>query len=321
MSTTISRRGFIKCLAGCAALNALPGFSVAWAAQGAASGVPIAMFHKVDEAPQYPEDISSQSLADLFDYAWSQGFHPVNMSDILLGRVDAVVPKGFKPLGVTADDSHRSVVYTRKEKQDADQRNDRSFYEILCTTCKNHGIEPRATFFISEESNNRYKGGKGYFGDTPALPSVVKMLSATPAVELGFHTRWHKSMKKMGYAETSAVLRDQLMQFEHMGIIEYFSKIIAYPFGQPPKKSGIRALKDLGFYGGVLALGGKGEAGENPPPFCLYDSKPLGDPFFIPRVNIGAKLFDRGLHMQSFDPLDDFDKDIGKRSDIYVSKG
>lgn len=320
MATTLSRRSFIKCVAGCAALSVFPDFSVSWAAQNAL-GVPIAMFHKVDESPQYPEDISSKGLADLFDYAWSQKFHPVNMSDILLGRVDSVVPEGRKPLGITADDSHRSVVYTRQDKKDPDQRNDRSFYEILCATCKRHELEPRATFFISEESNNRYKGAKGYFGDTAALPEVVKVFSATPAVELGFHTRWHKSMKNMGYAETSAVLLDQLHQFEVLGLIDYFVKIIAYPFGQPPKKSGIRALKDLGFYGGVLAFGGKGEAGEGKTQFCPYDGKPLIDPFFIPRVNIGAKLYDCGMQLRPFNPLDDFDKDIGKRADIYVSKG
>lgn len=321
MQRTISRRSFTKGLAGAAALLACNGFGLAWAVQSATPCIPIAMFHKVDENPQYPEDISSKGLADLFDYAWDQGFCPVNMSDILLGHVDAVAPNGRKPLGITVDDSHRSVIFSRKDSNDPDQRNDRAFYDILCDSAASRDLAPRATLFICEESNNRYKGAKGYFGDTSALPRVVKKVSATPGVEFGFHTRWHKSMSKMGYVETSAVMRDQLDQLEHMGVLDYFVKVIAYPFGQAPKKSGLKALKDLGFYGGVLALGGKGEAGEGKTPFCVYDGKPLVDPFFIPRVNIGSKLYDASLQLMPFNPIDDFDKDIGKRSDIYVSKG
>jgi len=318
---SVSRREFLKGAAGAAALLACNGLSLAWAAAPDKPGIPIAMFHKVDDTPQYPEDISSRGLSDLLDYALDRQFCPVNMSDILLGRVDAVVPKGLKPFGITADDSHRSVAFTNKDSNDPDQHNERSFYEILCDSCERHHLSARATFFICEESNNRYKGPKGYFGDTPSLPKVVKLFSATPGVELGFHTRWHKSMRKMGYVETTAVLRDQIDQLEAMGVLDYFVRVIAYPFGQPPKKSGIKALKDLGFYGGVLALGGKGEAGEGKPPFCLYDGKPLVDPFFIPRTNLGGKLYDASLQLRPFNPVDDFDKDIGKRSDIYVSKG
>jgi len=321
MDATLSRRAFLTGMAGGAVWFSMSAYGWAVAGQKKSAGIPIAMFHKVDDAPQYPEDISSNLLSDLFDYAWTQGFYPVNMSDILLGRVDQVVPKGLKPLGLTADDSHRSIFFNRAQVSDPDQRNERSFYEILVESATRYGCDSRATFFVCEESNNRYSGAKGYFGNTKALPEIVKKASATPGVEFAFHTRWHKSMAKMGYAETIVVMRDQIDQLEALGVLDYFVRILAYPFGLRPKKSGIAALKDLGFYGGVLALGGKGEAGEGPTPFCRYEGKLLGDPFLVPRANLGAKLYNNEIQLKPFNPLDDFDKDIGKRNDLYVSKG
>lgn len=58
--------------------------------------IPILMFHRVDDHPRYPEDISTQQLNAVLDNAWKSGYHSVNMSDIILDRVDNIVPKGSR---------------------------------------------------------------------------------------------------------------------------------------------------------------------------------------------------------------------------------
>lgn len=320
MPYSISRRAFLGGLTGAAAWLACGGHSLAWAGPER-TGIPIAMFHKVDDAPRYPEDMASDALASILGYAWDLGFSPVNMSDILLGRVDRVTPRGRKPLGITVDDTHRSVVYTMTRSQHPDQRNQRSFYEIFVSSTMERGFEPRATLFASENSNDRLPEPGGYFGNSSAFPLVVKTLAKTPAVEIGYHTRAHKRMTKMGAEETLAALKDQMDQFAQMGLLDRIVKIFSYPYGMPPTDKGVAALKTLGFLGAVEAAPGVNEGRTGEAPLCDYDGKLLADPFHIPRINVGPGGYDKNFKIYMADPVSDFDKDIRNRAPLYVSKG
>jgi len=319
MPSTISRRGFLCALAATTAWVACGGKALALSSEK--PGIPIAMFHKVDESPRYPEDLSSAQLGGIFNYAWDLGFYPVNMSDILRGRVDRVVPRGLKPLGITCDDTHRSVIYTLEQSKHQDQRNQRSFYEIFTSSAAARGFDPRATLFASENSNDRLPEPGGYFGNTSALPAILKTMAKTPAVELAYHTRTHKRMSKMGYDETAASLKDQMEQFAQMGVADRVVKILSYPYGLPPSDKGIAALKDLGFIGAVEAMPGVNEGRSGEAPLCDYDGKLLAPPFHIPRINIGPGGYDRNFKIYFADPVSDFDKDIRNRGPLYLSKG
>ena len=290
--------------------------------------LPILMLHKVDDQPRYPEDLSSSQLHAVLDYAWSKGFRPVNMSDIVQDRVDEIVPRGLKPLGITADDAHRSVVFSRETARHSEQRNARSLVEILGNSVRPYGCEARATFFLSSVGDDRYSGkAGGYFGNSLPLVDVLDALAVMPGVETGYHTRTHTRMGGMGPEQVKALLQDQMQDFERLGVLDRVRRVLAYPYGVRPTEQGIYALRELGFEGAVLAYPGVREARYDTLPPCVYDGRLMTDPFLIPRVCIGAFTYAHnasakaGAHVP-IDPLEDFRKDVERALPlIYVSRG
>ncbi len=274
--------------------------------------IPILMFHKVSDRPHSPEDITSEQLEKLFTYIWSLGFAPLNMSDILRNKVDEVLPKGRRAVGITVDDAHPSVIYARGEHSQTLNR--RSFLEIFTESAALAGLAPRASFFLS---------GTSYFGGNRGPGHVLDLLAPTPGIELGYHTRRHPRMKGFGYDQTRQVIEEQIEDFRRREVADRIVRILAYPYGLPPEPDGLRALADLGFYGGLLAFPGLGEAKYTTrPPQCLYGSGGLiTHPFAVPRVNIGALIYAPRGGFADIDPIGDFRKDVGPLDEIYVAGG
>lgn len=284
------------------------------AAKRGGAALPILMFHKVDDAPRFPEDISSGQLAALFASLWAQGFYPVNMSDVLDGKVDSVVPKGLKPVGITADDAHRSVLFSRENMPEAGLANARSLLDILRDSLAGLGIAPRATLFVSEVGDVRVsrKPG-GYFGNLVPLTEALASLAGMPQVEIGCHTRRHLRMDQMSVHEVERAVLDQKGLFEDLGLSRRLAPILAYPYGVRPSAKGLECLRGLGLKGAVLAFPGVGEASYSSIPSCEYDGKLVTDPFLIPRVCIGSHLYapkSTGGGYTAIDPLEDFRKDV-----------
>jgi hypothetical protein len=304
MTHRISRRRFLAL----AATFALCGLESSGADAAPGEGaISILMFHKVCDSPRSPEEISPAQLARLFDFVWQQGFAPINMRDILLGRVDAVLPKGRKALGVTADDAHPSVIFSRKEHPQA--ATSRSFTDIFADSAHRAGLAPRATFFLS---------GQSYFGGKHTLAGVLDQIAPLQGLECGYHTRRHPRMTGWGYRQTRQVLEEQMADFKAQGVFERIPRILAYPYGLPPADDGLRALEDLGFLGAVLAFPGVNEAKYASLPVCRYSRAGLLTPRFrIPRVNIGAYIYAPSGGAAPIDPLDDFRKDAGTIPDAY----
>lgn len=291
------------------------------------SSVPVIMFHKVDDTPRYPEDIASAQLAAVLNHAWKAGFRPVNVSDLLQNRLDSVVPKGLKPLCITADDSHPSVVFSKKTGH-RQARNASSLVEVLRQSLIPHTYAPRASFFLTSTADDRaYAKGNGYFGSVQPLPAVLDVLAADPGIETGYHTRTHVNMKGMGAAKVRALLENQMHDFKRLGVLERITRILAYPYGVRPSDEGITALRDMGFLGAVLAYPGVNEARHTTLPACTYNGTLGTDPFLIPRVNIGAYIYAqaakaRDSKFNDINPLDDFRKDVEQAlPHIYVSRG
>lgn len=337
----MKRRHFLRGLGVSLALSACPAVLAGTGLQAKAAttpvperlvsnlpALPILMLHKVDDQPRYPEDLSTAQFAAVLDYAWSKGFRPVNISDIVQGRVDAVVPKGLKPLGITADDAHRSVIFSRATAKHSEQRNAQSMVEILGNSVRPYHCDVRATFFLSSVGDDRHSGkAGGYFGDNLPLPDVLDALAVMPGVEVGYHTRRHTRMGGMGPEQVKAVLQDQIRDFERLGVLDRVQRLLAYPYGVRPTEQGMHTLRELGFTGAVLAYPGVREARYNTVPECVYDGKLMTDPFLIPRVCIGAYIYAHnaspraGAHIP-IDPLEDFRKDVERAlPNIYVSRG
>jgi len=303
----ISRRRFLAGLAATLAVCGL-GISGADAVSGEGS-IPILMFHKLSDRPRSPEDISAEQLARLFDYIWEQGFAPLNMRDILLGQVDAVLPEGRKALGVTVDDAHPSVIFSRQEHPQA--ATSRSFVEVFVDSAHRAGLAPRSTFFLSGES---------YFGGKRALARVLDQLESLPGLECGYHTRRHPKMTGWDYRQTRQLVEDQMKDFKAKGVFERIPRIFAYPYGMLPADEGLRALEDLDFLGAALAFPGVNEGDFTDLPVCRYSRTGLVTPrYHIPRVNIGAYVYLPRGGTAPIDPLDDFRKDVGN-TDVYSSR-
>jgi len=306
---SISRRRFLGGLAATwAALSLAPPFAYASRKEGS---IPVLMFHKVCDHPRSPEELSPEQLELLFDLVWNQGFAPLNIGDMLLSRVDTVLPKGRKALGITVDDAHPSVIYGRKEHQQAATK--RSFVEVFEDCAKRAGLAPRATLFLS---------GQSYFGGKHELAGVLDQLSPLPGLECGYHTRTHPKMTGWGYQQTRLLLKEQMEDFTKKGVFERIPRILAYPYGLPPAEEGLRALKELNFIGAVLAFPGVHEAKYVSLPVARYGSTGLLSPrFHIPRVNIGAYIYAPHGGTAPIDPREDFQKDAGTLPDIYQAGG
>ncbi len=287
--------------------------------------IPILSFYRVEENPRFPEDISSQQLTNLFAHVWSQGFRPVNMSDILLGRVDAVVPKGYKPLGITTDGAHASIIFSSstapKGGDKGPLKNAQSFVEVFAASLQNITL-PRATFFLSIPKGRK---PNTYFGSIMQLKDIIDVMQVMPDVEFAYQSKFYTSLGGLNGETVRQVMEFQMEDFQQLGVFNKITRIVAYPYSSRPNDEGMLALRDLQFFGGTLTYPGVGEAHHKTVPQCFYDSRLITNPFLIPRVAIGSHAYAPGtepVKNPPIDPIDDFKKDVIRGvPKPYVSRG
>ncbi len=289
--------------------------------------IPVLMFYRIEEDPKFPEDISSDQLTKLFAHIWQQGYRPVNISDIIAGKVDAVVEKGFKPIGISTDGAHPSIIFSKNTAPNGGVggplNNTKSFVEIFGASLQGYAL-PRATFFLSMGTS---KGSEDntYFGSIMPLKDIADVLTPMPGIEFGYQTRWHTGLGGLKGAQVKAVIEYQMEHFKSLEMYERVQKIIAYPFGGRPTDEGMLALRNAQFFGGVLTYPGVGEAHYKQIPQCVYDGRLMTDSFLIPRVSIGSHVYAKGnkpLKNPPVNPIDDFKKDV-EQAIIrpYISRG
>ncbi len=289
--------------------------------------IPVLMFYRIEDNPRFPEDISSEQLVGLFAYMWQQGYRPVNITDIITGEVDAVVEKGFKPVGISTDGAHASVIFSSQTAPQGGEsgplNNSRSFVEIFGASLQGYGL-PRATFFLSIGSRKATKDST-YFDSIMPLVDIADVLTPMPGIEFGYQTRWHIGLGGLKGEQVAAIIENQMEHLRELNMYERVSKVMAYPFGGRPNDEGMLALRNAQFLGGVLTYPGVGEAHYKQIPQCIYDGKLMTDSFLIPRVSIGSHVYAKGnkpIKNPPMDPIDDFKKDV-ERAIIrpYISRG
>ncbi len=289
------------------------------------SAIPIMAFYRVHDAPRFPEDISSQQLAAVFSKAWELGYRPVNMSDILLNRVDSVVPKGLKPLGITSDGAHASMMFSTstapKGTDKGPLNNAQSFVEIFANSLQNIAV-PRATFFLSIPKG---KKTHGYFGSVMPLKDIADALQVMPHMEFGYQTKFYTALGSVDGAMMRKIVEFQMEELQKEHMFERVSRIMAYPYSARPTDAGLMTLRDMQFLGGALTYPGVGEAHHKTLPLCLYDGKLMMDSFYVPRVAIGSHVYAPGskpLKNPAIEPVEDFMKDVVKAVPrVYLSRG
>ncbi len=289
------------------------------------SAIPILAFYRIHDTPRFPEDISTQQLATVFAHAWALGYRPVNMSDIMLGRVDAVVAKGFKPLGITCDGAHASTIFSMASASKGTDRgplgNAQSFVEIFANSLQNIAL-PRATFFLSIP---RGKKTSGYFGSVMPLKDIADVLQVMPHIEFAYQTKFYTSLGGVNGPLMRKIVEFQMEELQKERMLERVMRIMAYPYSARPTDAGLMALRDLQFMGGVLTYPGVGEAHHTQVPQCLYDGKLMMDSFHVPRVVVGSHVYAPGtkpVKNPPTDPVEDFTKDVVKAiPKVYVSRG
>ncbi len=289
------------------------------------SAIPILAFHRVHDEPRFPEDISSQQLAAVLAHAWSLGYRPVNMSDIMLARVDSVVPKGFKPLGITSDGAHPSMVFsTTTASQGTDKGplvNAQSFVEIFANSLQNIAL-PRATLFLSIPKG---KKNNGYFGSVMPLKDIADALQVMPHIEFAYQTKFYTALGGVDGPTMRKIVEFQMEELYKEHMFERVVRIMAYPYSARPTDAGLMALRDLQFMGGVLTYPGVGEAHHTEVPQCLYDGKLMMDSFYVPRVAVGSHVYAPGnkpVKNPPIEPIEDFTKDVVRAiAKTYVSRG
>ena len=280
----------------------------------AKDAIPVLMFHKVDENPRYPEDITTDELKRLFNYFNKKDFVAINISDILENRVDKIVPKGLKPVCITADDSHESIIASKSDR--SSYKNNHSFLDTFVSICPN----ARCTLFLTPIGDDRTNmASDEYFGGFLPLKEALKMIgSMSDGIEFGYHTKTHKRMKEMNALQTRELLQEQIDQFEKLGVLDMVEPILAYPYGVPPNADGIEELKKMGFKGAVIARPGNYEAKYKRVEECYYDGELKVDRFLIPRVSIGTLAYAK-KGFETIGAMDDFFKDLPRS--LYVSRG
>ncbi len=289
------------------------------------SAIPIMAFYRVHDTPRFPEDISSQQLAAVLAKAWEMGYRPVNMSDILLHRVDEVVPKGFKPLGITSDGAHASMIFSTSTAPKGSDKgplvNAQSFVEVFANSLQNIAV-PRATFFLSIPKG---KKTSGYFGSVMPLKDIADALQVMPHLEFGYQTKFYTALGGVDGPTMRKIVEFQMEELYKEGMFERVQRIMAYPYSARPNDGGLMALRDMHFLGGTLTYPGEGEAHHKTVPQCLYDGKLMMDAFHIPRVAIGSHVYAPGtkpVKNPPIEPVQDFMKDVVRAVPRpYVSKG
>ncbi len=289
--------------------------------------IPILLFHRMVDAPRFPEDMATEAMTALFAHAWQAGYSPVNMTDILTGQVDAIVPKGRMPLGITADGAHASLIFSQNTAPQGGDRgplqNARSLVEVLAASMP-EGSLPRATFFLSVGPRPP-KRESSYFGSIMPLKDIADALAIMPGIEFGYQTKWYTPLHSVNESQMAKLIEDQMDDLQRLGMLDRVSRIMAYPFGGRPNEDGLLALRNAKFLGGVLTYPGVNEAHHVEVPQCYYDGKLMTNAFLVPRVAIGSHVYARGTKPAEnppIDPIEDFRKDVQKAIPRpYVSRG
>jgi peptidoglycan/xylan/chitin deacetylase (PgdA/CDA1 family) len=214
------------------------------------------------------------NLRQDLEYLLSQGYYPVNLADVVLGRL-AHVPRGRRPIVLTFDDSSSGQFrYLPDGTLDPN-----CAVGVIKSMYEDHGDAwpMRATFFVLMDSAE--EPGYTLFGQPELAVQKLRQL-VDWGMEVGSHTVRHTYLSMLSPAMVEWELAVSQDRIEAL-LPGYQVHSLALPFGDYPRDRSILAwgYSELAekYYGYGAAV--RVQGGPAPSPYS-----PDFDPLFIPRV-------------------------------------
>jgi peptidoglycan/xylan/chitin deacetylase (PgdA/CDA1 family) len=208
--------------------------------------IPVVMYHEIGGNKKGQNDKMHRTVASFqkdLELLYSSGYRPVNLGDVVSGKID--VPAGKKPVVLTFDDSRRTQ-FILTETTTEQQIDDNCAVGILEDFSKQHPDWPhRATFFVLPPS----RGNADFFAQKGLGAQKLEYL-ANAGYEIGNHTYLHKSLRPMNAAQIQEALG-----LANNEIIKAFPGVkiatFAVPMGQYPRDKKLWPLLKSGTYKGT----------------------------------------------------------------------
>jgi peptidoglycan/xylan/chitin deacetylase (PgdA/CDA1 family) len=248
------------------------------------------MYHRIG----YPEDTwtrTPESFRSDLEFLVSHGFYPVNLIDVVLGRLDQV-PVGRRPVVLTFDDSTAGQFWLRDDGTvDPD-----CAIGILLEMHRQYGTDwpLHATFFVITPLD---QSGSLLFGQTTSGPQKVRQLIEW-GMEVGSHTVHHPNLRVVDSDVVQWELAVSQHEIEAM-VPGYSVTTLALPEGGTPQDDtllarGYSEAAGLGYrYLAAVKVG----AGPAPSPLS-----PDFDAYRIPRIRASQDQLDVWFPSMAWSP-------------------
>lgn len=196
--------------------------------------IPILMYHNIYEKDDRYIVRPEKLYMDLLDF-YKRGFLPISMEDYINKKIN--IPKGFSPYIITFDDG---------EKNNFDLKKDGSIDKkcgvgVILQFAKDFDLfKPRASFYVIRDVP---------FYDKNSAEEKIDILYEN-GMEVGNHTFNHLHFGEMDNAEdVQKAIASEDKVIKSFSKEEYFTDVLALPYGDPPKKEFLHLLEE-GSYDG-----------------------------------------------------------------------
>jgi peptidoglycan/xylan/chitin deacetylase (PgdA/CDA1 family) len=258
--------------------------------------IPVVMHHmirpdRVGEYDQTPLEFRAE-----LDYLWRHGYTPVNVGDLLSGRLD--VPAGTTPVAFTFDDA---TTYQLDFAADGSVKPATAVGIMLDFARSHPGFVPAGTFYVNRTP----------FGSDAAAKRALPWLTAH-GFEVGNHTHDHIPLRTLKDDEVRKQVATGAALIEDV-LPGYAIRSLALPLGSMPRESTLAVSgswrgRAYGPYA-VLLVG----ANPAPSPFAKEF-----DPRAIPRIRTSHAGWDGTEDFAFSDWMRRLEENPGRR---YVSDG
>lgn len=177
--------------------------------------IPVLMFHRVVPDPTGDYDTSPDELRALLTTLAVQGYVPVTMADVAVGRID--IPAGRSPVVLTFDDGSATQLTLDAA---GDPTPDCAVGVLQAVAAAHPGFTATASFYVNQHA----------FGQSD--PSRYLRWLAGHGYEVGDHTKTHANLHDL----SASAVQEEIgaIQAVIRGALGHGASTLALPFGAEP---------------------------------------------------------------------------------------